>query len=208
MGPLSPECWGPAPQSFPWQADGRGEPTEVTQSWGRLGVSCRLPSRPSPSAERAVRASPHMACGFLRAGFRGQASPAGAPLSPVGGGLLHAAHRCIPTPAILHGQHPAGVQGRGPQSPRGIGCFSGPPASGGNCTPPPPAALAADSPPGGQGVPLTDTCTPSPSPRASSLVSGPSFCAVSSGKVGAMLATSAWALIPAGAHCMPRACPC
>ena len=212
MGPLSPECWGPVPQSFPRQADGRGEPAEVTQSRGRLAVSCRLPLRPSPSAERAVRASPHTACGFLGAGFRGRASPAGVPLSHVGGGHLHAAHRCVPTPAISHGQHPAGVQGRGPQSPPGIGCFSGPPASVGNCTPPPPTALAADSPPGGQGVPLTGTCTPRPSPRASSLVSGPSFCAMSSGKVGAMLATSAWTLIPAGAHCVPRpeprACPC
>lgn len=150
----------------------------------------------------------------------GRASPAGAPLSPVGGvscepcgrGLLHAAHRCIPTPAISPGQHRAGVQGRGPQRPLGIGCFSGPPASGGNCTPPPPAALAADSPPRGQGVPLTGTCTPSPSPRTSSLVSGPSFCAVSSGKVGALLAASAWTRIPASAHCVPRpeprACPC
>lgn len=86
--------------------------------------------------------------------IRGASFAGWCPPEPCGRGLLPRAQRCVPTPAISHGQHPAGVQGRGPQSPLGVGCFSGPPASGGNCTPPPPAALAADSLPGGRGGPL------------------------------------------------------
>ena len=58
--------------------------------------------------------------------------------------------------------------------------------------------------PRGKGAALPDAGTPSPSPCTSSLVSGHSFHAVNTGKVGAMLAASAWTLILASVYCVPR----
>ena len=94
--------------------------------------------------------------------------------------------------------------GRGPQSPLGIGCFSNPPTQTETTPHHPQPPLTLTPLPRGKGVALPGTCTPSPSPCTSSLVSGPSFHAVSTGKVGAMLAASAWTLILPSVHCVPR----
>ena len=95
-------------------------------------------------------------------------------------------------------------RGRGPQSPLGIGCFSDPPTQTETTPHHPQPPLMLTPQPRGEGVALPGTCTPSPSPCTSSLVSGPSFHAVSTGKVGAMLAASAWTLILPSVHCVPR----
>ena len=130
--------------------------------------------------------------------------PAGIPLSPVGGVScteLTDVSPLVPFHVVSTSQV---CRGRGPQSPLGIGCFSGPPTQMETTPHHPQPPLMLTPLPRGKGAALPDAGTPSPSPCTSSLVSGRSFHAVNTGKVGAMLAASAWTLILASVYCVPR----